>query len=135
MLAESSGNPKAKSPVGAIGLFQLMPQTAQELGVNPLDPEENIKGGLEYDARQRAAVQLLVHGVATMSDEDILRCALASYNAGFGYVRAAIKLTLVPGTPLTWSQILASLPRAEVRGRKPDVKQVTNYVARILPVA
>lgn len=62
MMAESAGNPKAKSSAGAIGLFQLMPETAAELKVDPWNPEDNIKGGLEYDARQRASVQLLLHG-------------------------------------------------------------------------
>lgn len=135
MLAESSGNPKAVSPCGAIGLFQLMPATAAELGVNPLDPEENIKGGLEYDARQLANVKLLVHGQVAVTDDDLHRFALGSYNAGYGYIRAAIKLALGDGAPVTWGEITSRLPKAVVRGRTADIKQVTAYVQKILPTS
>ena len=45
---ESSNNPNAVSKTGAIGLGQLMPSTAKAMGVNPYNPEDNIKGTVKY---------------------------------------------------------------------------------------
>ncbi len=69
--AESAFNPRALSSKGAQGLMQLMPSTAEELGVsNAMDVAENIRGGAHYLARM-----LKIH------DGDI-KLATASYNAG-----------------------------------------------------
>ncbi|HRW14839.1 MAG: lytic transglycosylase domain-containing protein [Rhodobacteraceae bacterium] len=66
---ESNFRPTAKSTKGAIGLAQLMPQTARLLGVNPHDPRQNLEGGARYLSQQ----------YRKFGD---WRLALAAYNAG-----------------------------------------------------
>jgi soluble lytic murein transglycosylase-like protein len=48
VLVESRFNPVAVSPKGAIGLAQVMPETAKELGIRIRDPLENLAGGAHY---------------------------------------------------------------------------------------
>lgn len=69
--AESNYNPSAVSPKGAVGLMQLMPETAKAYGVSNLfNPEENIEGGVKY-----------LKDLMKIYGED-LELILAAYNAG-----------------------------------------------------
>jgi soluble lytic murein transglycosylase-like protein len=71
---ESGYDERAVSRTGAIGLMQLMPETARQFNVdNPYDPSQNVDGGVRY--------------LKTLLDRFPLKLALAAYNAGEGAVR------------------------------------------------
>ena len=73
--AESNFNPGARSPRNAMGLMQLIPDTAERFGVrDAFDPEQNVRGGLAY-----------LKWLIARYDGDIARVA-GAYNAGEGAV-------------------------------------------------
>lgn len=71
---ESTFNQRVVSPKGAIGLMQLMPNTARRFGVNPYNPIDNVRGGTRY-------LKWLLNTFGNRVD-----LALAGYNAGEGQV-------------------------------------------------
>ena len=73
---ESGGNQNAVSSAGAIGVMQLMPDTAAELGVNPYDMKSNVEGGAKY-----------LREMLDTFDGDVKK-AVAAYNAGPNAVKA-----------------------------------------------
>jgi soluble lytic murein transglycosylase-like protein len=84
---ESGGNPEAVSRKGAMGLMQLMPETAVEMGVTKVfDPQENLDAGVR---------QLRILLVRYNGDLDK---ALAAYNAGAGAVDRAGGVPRIPET-------------------------------------
>ena len=91
---ESTGDETRKSPKGAAGLMQIMPGTAQELGVNPMDPAQAIAGGAKYFRQQ-----------LDKFGGDPYKAA-AAYNAGPGTVAKAIAAAEKAGTPDKWRDFM-----------------------------
>lgn len=90
---ESGFRPSAVSPAGAIGLTQLMPDTARSLGVDPRDPRQNLDGGARYLRQQ----------LDRFGRVDL---ALAAYNAGPNRVAAAGGVPDILETRLYVSRVL-----------------------------
>jgi membrane-bound lytic murein transglycosylase D len=107
--AESSFNPGARSPVGAKGLFQFMPDTAKAMGLRTFLPDERT----DPDRSARAAARYLraLHGRFGN-----WALALAAYNAGEGRVSR----TLTAKRATTFTAIAEALP-AETRMYVPKV--------------
>jgi len=84
---ESGWNPKAVSPMGAMGLMQLMPKTAIMLGVkDPFNVIENIDGGIKY-------MKYLLEKF-----NNNIQLALAAYNAGPSLVESLGRIPNIPET-------------------------------------
>lgn len=94
MFQESRFDPDAVSWAGAKGLFQVMPKTAAELGVRDLEkPQNGILAGVAYLdwVRERARY------MNPRDEENLMWFTLASYNAGSGHVKDAIRLAKQKG--------------------------------------
>jgi soluble lytic murein transglycosylase-like protein len=76
---ESSWNPAARSPAGARGLGQLMPETAAGLGVDPTDPDANLDGTIRH-------LSGLLRRYRSLPPQARFERSIAAYNAGAGAV-------------------------------------------------
>lgn len=118
MQHESGFNPHAVSPKGAQGLMQLMPGTADVMGVqNPFDPEQNIAGGVGY----------LRHCLDRFGQSVPL--AVAAYNAGPARVAKSRGVPSIPETQNFVKNVMetyigrsSSFPKATKSDDKPPVK-------------
>lgn len=119
--AESTFNPSARSPVGARGLFQLMPATARELGLSTFLPDERT----DPEKSAQAAAKMLGQLRARFGDWPL---ALAAYNAGPGRVQ---RLVAKHGAK-SFAKIAPSLP-AETRMYVPKVLATLAVRAGVTP--
>jgi len=103
---ESRWNPSARSRAGAIGLAQLMPGTARDLGVDPRDPIQNLAGGARYLRQQ-----------LNRFDGNVEK-ALAAYNAGPGRVMTAGGIPSIPETQAYVRAIVARLAANSIQEGK-----------------
>jgi membrane-bound lytic murein transglycosylase D len=119
--AESTFNPRAVSPVGAKGLFQLMPPTARELGLSTFLPDERT----DPAKSARAAARYLRQLHARFGDWPL---ALAAYNAGPGRIGRALERR----RGRTFADIAPALP-AETRMYVPKVLALLATRAGVAP--
>ena len=122
-IAESALNPQAVSPVGAMGIMQIMPPTWEEirealnLDDEPFIPHLNIKAGIYYNKR-------LYRVWKAETGIERLRFTFASYNAGLGNI---IKAQRLADQSDIWASLALVLPR--VTGR--HAVETVNYIKRI----
>ena len=147
MLAESGGNPKAVSPVGAKGLFQFMPDTWKEYDDfdnipaldDPFNPEENIEAACKYMAHLYSKFSEIPEGT------ERLIFAAAAYNCGRGNVNKMLELARhADGKPANYKRWVdagkpggvwqmwgfASQFLEQVTGKR-NAKETLGYIERI----
>lgn len=113
MYQESRGHAEAKSGAGAIGLMQLMPDTAKALGVDPAKPDQNIKGGVSY-----------LRQLSTQFQGDTTK-VLSAYNAGPKTVEKAVAAAKKAGNPDAWPEMMRKFQSLD------NYKQTKDYVEKI----
>lgn len=136
MFQESGFDPNAKSWVGAKGLMQVMPRTAEELKVeNVEEPSQGILAGTKLMARY-----FNLFNSSEISAKDRIRFALASYNCGPGHVADARDLATDMGlNPNKWfanvEQALLLLGKREIAKKARygfcRCEEPVNYVSQI----
>jgi membrane-bound lytic murein transglycosylase MltF len=128
---ESGFNPLALSSSGAQGLLQLMPGTDRDIDgdIDGFHIDGNLNNGIIYLQKQwhrYAAIPI---------NSDRLKIAFGAYNGGPGYTDKAIQLAKLecPNCKFTWDHIktFLALDGCKIRGKKPDYKQIWQYVDKI----
>jgi membrane-bound lytic murein transglycosylase F len=120
MYQESHFDPSVRSWVGAMGLMQVMPKTAQELKIEDVvDPDSGIQAGVKLLARYAK-----MFDEPEVKEKDRLRFALAGYNCGPGHVHDARRIAKDLGLdPNRWfgnvekAMLLLSEPKHAKRAR------------------
>jgi membrane-bound lytic murein transglycosylase F len=139
MFQESRFRPRAKSWAGAMGLLQIMPGTAGDLGLeDPYDPEQNVEAAVRY--LQWLEENYWADEIADPGER--LKFILASYNAGAGHVMDAQRLAEAEGgDPTVWEDVAywllqkskpAVYNRPEVRHGYARGLEPVHYVSIIL---
>ena len=132
---ESRFDPAARSLAGAVGLFQVLPRTAKEMGFTRLsDPDEGAHAGIQHLARLADRLE------ASLPVQQRMRFALAAYNAGWGHLSDARQLARTRGLdPDKWfksveqAMLLLSHPAYYSRARYGYVRgfEPVRYVSEI----
>ena len=130
---ESHWQADARSKTGVRGIMMLTKRTAEELGVNRLDPNQAIKGGTRYLAQLRDRLP------KRLIEQDRLSMALAAYNVGLRNLENARVLTQKAGrNPDHWDDVqeflplLASATDSNDTGQKrADGRQAVQFVSNI----
>jgi membrane-bound lytic murein transglycosylase F len=136
MYQESRFDPQALSAAGAVGLLQVLPSTARELGVSdPSDPEQGFQAGVRYLDWLRGRFSL------DMGLPDRVAFTIAAYNAGYGHVADARRVAARNGWDterwfdnveramllLARPEVARTVPNGYCRGSEP-----VNHVREIL---
>ncbi len=127
---ESEFNPKAVSPKGAMGLGQLMPETARELGLS-LDPDQGKGSVWDAESNLDASARYLkwLHGTFVdkgIGVEEAWRFSAAAYNAGIGNISRAMNRVQTEDS-VKWDRVAEYLP--QITGRASN--ETFNYLARL----
>lgn len=132
---ESHFNPWAKSPTGVRGLMQMTLPTAGEMGINNrLDPEESIRGGVQYLSKMYSKFDDI------KDEHERILFSLASYNIGYGHVRDAQKIAQEKGMGINkWRSLKQTLPLLRKRKYYKSTKygyargtEPVRYIERVL---
>ena len=133
---ESHWDPGAISETGVRGIMMLTEVTAEELGVDRLDPADSVLGGARYLS------ELIERMPTYIGEPDRTWMALAAYNVGYSHLEDARKLAIEVGhNPNTWAGLRRTLPllsqpkyyrnleHGYARGNEPVVfvEQIRNY--------